>query len=185
MDSNALISAGAGLLGVVVGAFCTAFNQRRGRINERYREQLQSFYSPILGLREEIKAKSESRARLQGIAEAKIQENARTATNKDIACYARVIEDSNEPLKEELIPTYEEMARLFKERMYLAEPSTRRHYSKLIDFIEIWRRFLARTLPYAVATEIVHSEKDLYPLYEDVEKNFIRLQRKLSGRGAF
>lgn len=60
MGSNALISAGAGLAGVIVGAVCTGFNQWRGRVNDRYREQLENFYSPILGLREEIRAKSES-----------------------------------------------------------------------------------------------------------------------------
>jgi hypothetical protein len=185
MNYNALISAGAGLLGVVVGGVLTAYSQWRDRLNERYRDQLQNFYSPILGLREEIKVKSRFRVRLQEITEEKWQQNVRTATEKDCADYARVIEYGNEQLKKELIPTYEEIAKLFKERMYLAEPSTRDHYSKLIDFMEIWRLFLANSLSYAVANEIVHSEKDLYPFYEDVEKNFVRLQKKLSGRGAF
>jgi hypothetical protein len=51
LDSNALVSAGTGLLGVIVGGVITAYNQWRGRVNERHRDQLQNFYSPLLGLR--------------------------------------------------------------------------------------------------------------------------------------
>ncbi len=185
MDSNALISASAGLLGVIAGGFLTTYAQSRARLNKHYRDQLQKFYSPILGLREEIRAKSESRARLQGMAETKFQDIAREATDKEIADYSGVGEYGNQQFKEEMIPTYEEMAKLFKERMYLAEPSTRSHYSKLVDLVEIWKRFLANTLPCTLANEIVRSAIELRPFYEDVEKNFAQLQKKLSSRWFF
>lgn len=83
-------------------------------------------------------------------------------------------------MKEELVPTYEQMAKLFTERMHLAEPCTRTHYRKLLDFVEIWRRFLAKSIPYSVAEEIGHSKKELVPFYEDLESNFQRLQNKLA-----
>jgi hypothetical protein len=180
MDYNALISAGAGLAGVIVGGACTAYNQWRGRLNERYRDQLQNFYSIILGMRQEIKAKSELRMRLHEIARAQFPSIARTASQEEKATYDELINYSDKQLKEELVPTYLAMAKLFTERMYLAEPSTRKHFSKLIEFVEIWKRFLVKSVPYAVAEAVGHSEKDLVPFYEDVEENFRRLQGKLS-----
>jgi hypothetical protein len=182
MDSNALISAGSGLVGVVVGAACTAFNQRRGRINERYRDQLQNLYSPMHGMREKIKAKSELRNRLSGIAGEIFPSIARTATEEKKKKYDELQDYSDKQLREELIPTYREMATLFTERMYLAEASTRRHYATLLEFVEIWNRHLAGSIPSEVSQRLEHDEKKLYPFYKDVEENFTKLQGKLSGR---
>ncbi len=128
MDSNALISAGAGLLGVVVGGVCTAYNQWRGRLSERYHDQLQNFYSPMLGMREAIKAKSELRRRLHEIAGATYPSIARTLTAEEIAQYDRIQEYSETQLRQDLIPTYQKMADLFAREMHLAEASTRAHY---------------------------------------------------------
>ena len=107
-------------------------------------------------------------------------------TDKDVAAYAGAREYGNQQFKEEMMPTYEEIAGLFKGRMYLEYPSTRGYYSKLIDSIEIWRRSLAKIPPFDdVAQGIVDGEKQLQLFYEDVEKNFTRLQKKLSGCAAF
>jgi hypothetical protein len=67
--------------------------------------------------------------------------------------------------------------------MYLAEPGTRTHYGKLIEFVEIWRRHLTLPIPPAVAKEIGQDEKDLYPFYDDLESTFTRLQKKLGRLG--
>lgn len=181
MDSNALISAGAGLFGVIVGGIFTACYQWQSRMNERYRDQLQNFYSPMHGMREAIKTKSELRKRLNSIAGARYPAIARTATNEEKAKYDQLLAYSEKQLREELIPTYQEMVKLFTCRMYLAEASTRAHYAKLLEFVEIWNRHLAQSIPPEVIEELGHNEAELYPLYEDVEKHFTRLQNKLSG----
>jgi hypothetical protein len=89
---------------------------------------------------------------------------------------------SNKQLREELIPAYRKMAALFAERMYLAEASTRKHYAAPLEFVEIWNRHLAQSIPREVSEGLEHDEKKLYPLYKDVEDNFTRIQKKLSGR---
>jgi hypothetical protein len=181
MCNVAFISAGAGLLGVLVGAICTAFNQWRGRINDRYRDQLQNFYSPMHGMREEIKAKSDFRVRLHNIAGEVYPAIARTATDETKSQFDHLQDYSNKQLCDELIPTYNRMAALFTERMYLAEASTRKYYAKLLVFVEIWNRHIAGTIPREVAMKLDQDEKELYPLYKDVEDNFTRIQNKLSG----
>src|SRR4051812_8610093 len=56
------ITGGAGLLGVIVGGIFTSRNQKRERRNAHYVRQLQEFYSPLLGMKVEIKAKTLSQA---------------------------------------------------------------------------------------------------------------------------
>ena len=55
------ISAAAGLIGVITGAWMTSRNQARDRKQAHVRQQLQEFYSPVLGMRQELAAKEESR----------------------------------------------------------------------------------------------------------------------------
>ncbi len=62
--------AAAGLLGVLAGRWMTARNQKRELYHNRIREQLELFFSPLVGLRLQIRSKSELRARLNQIADA-------------------------------------------------------------------------------------------------------------------
>jgi hypothetical protein len=48
-----------------------------------------------------------------------------------------------------------------------------------VDFVEIWDRFLKKSLPAAVIRQITHEEKKLYSLYEDIEKQVERLRKEL------
>ena len=180
MDASPFISAGAGLLGVIVGGCITAYSQWRGRVNERHRDQLQNFYSPLLGLREQIRAKSELRTRLHSIAGGQYPDIARDATEAERDSYTSILDYSEKQLKEELVPAYEQMEKVFTDKMSLAEPSTRAHYKKLVDFVEIWKRFIVKPFPAAVVNEIGHTEAGLQPFYDDLEKHFTRLQTELA-----
>ena len=60
--------------------------------------------------------------------------------------------------------------------MWLAESPTLAHYPTLVEFVEIWNR--VDTLPGAVATKLEHSEKKLYPLYDDLKSNFDSLRKR-------
>jgi len=67
-----LIPAAAALAGVLVGGLITSYNQKRERQHRRMREQLEDFYSVLLGMRLQIRAKSELRAKLRAIAEDRV-----------------------------------------------------------------------------------------------------------------
>jgi hypothetical protein len=131
------------------------------------------------GMRQQIRTKSELRTRLHSIAGRQYPNFARTASEDEKAAFLSIPDYSDRQLKEELVPTYEKMANLFTDRMCLAEPSTRMHYQKLIEVVEIWKRFLANTIPSSVDKEIGHTEADLEPFYKDLESIFNRLQKKL------
>jgi hypothetical protein len=53
-----VIAATAGLLGIGVGGFLTAYNQRRERRQRRMSEQLGGFYGPMVALRLQVLAGS-------------------------------------------------------------------------------------------------------------------------------
>src|SRR5258708_29806720 len=63
------IAATSALLGVAVGGYFTAHNQKRERQQRRINEQLAEFYSPMLGIRAQVRAKSELRLKITGEAE--------------------------------------------------------------------------------------------------------------------
>ena len=77
------ISAGAGLLGVIIGGLAAVHSQKVERKNSRIREQIHDFYSPLLGIREEIRAKSEMRT--------KIHSAVNTAWQKQIEIHNRIV----------------------------------------------------------------------------------------------
>jgi len=52
--AQSLIAGGAGLLGVLIGTIATTINAKRERKIERFKTQLQEFYSPMLGVRSEM-----------------------------------------------------------------------------------------------------------------------------------
>jgi hypothetical protein len=65
---NAGIAALSGLGGVCVGAWSTARLQKGERRHARLLEQLQQFYSPMVGMKQEIATTKEVSDRLQTIA---------------------------------------------------------------------------------------------------------------------
>lgn len=182
------IAAGAGLLGVGIGGVITAKSQKRERRNSRIRQQLEQFYSPMLGMREEIKAKSELRARLHSMANQTWEEELLghgPETKAQIVearwgAFQKLVEYSDEQRRSELIPLYARMLEHFSANMWLCEASTRDQYAALSDFVEIWNRFLAKSLPVEMLRKIEHSEQDLAPLYEDLKLQFDNLTRELS-----
>jgi hypothetical protein len=71
------------------------------------------------------------------------------------------------------------MVDLFSEKMGLAEKSTRQYFAAIVEFVDIWERWLADTIPAEVAMELKHSEEPLHPFYKDLAENLERLQREL------
>ena len=182
------IAAGSALLGVGIGGFIAARNQKRERRNARIREQIEGFYSPMLGMRAEIEAKSNLRQRLHALAGETWQEellghSAETKiqiTEQRWGAFAKLVEYSDNQRREELIPLYEKMLEQFSKNLWLSEPSTIAYYAALSDFVEIWRRFLDKSIPVEMLRKIEHSEQALVPLYDDLKMQFDKLTRELS-----
>jgi hypothetical protein len=182
-----------GFIGIIVGAWLTGWRERAARRSQFVKQQLEEFYSPLVGLRLRIRAKSELRekihaiasdvgsARYQGITDPRVSQE---ITQKNDAEFGAVLNYSETQLREELLPDYRRMLDLFTEKMWLAEKSTRLHYPKLVEFVEIWNRGLDKTLAREVIDKLEHSEGSLRPLYEDLEFHLECLRTQLSkGKG--
>lgn len=178
-----ILPAAAGLLGVAVGGWITASNQRQERRYGHLKEQLQKFYAPLLSMRMEIKAKSELRKTLREKARARWQVNPGVSVeveNARQAQYEKFFDYDEDQLRNELIPLYQQMLEHVKANMWLAEPSTLEHFDALVEFVEIWNRFLAKAMPYEMLELIDHKESALFPFYDDLQSQADKLREQLA-----
>jgi hypothetical protein len=183
---QSLITAAAGLLGVLSGGWIARRQQRWERKSARIREQLQGFYSPLLAMRAEIRTKSELRVKVNSVARGAWTGLFEGRTDPDVS---REIRKENAPQfdksgdydntqrREVIIPLYRKMLAHFGDKMWLAEPSTLVYYDTLSEYVEIWNR--AESLPSKVIEGLGHDEKKLYPFYDDLQHNFERLSKEL------
>lgn len=187
--AQSAIAAGSGLLGVAIGGFAAARNQKKERRAARIRQQLEGFYSPLLGMQKEIRSKSELRTKLHdaggkawGKKMAELQNPVSKAAvmESDWPRFAKLIEYSDEQLRKDLVPLYRAMLVHFRENMWLSEPSTLKFFPDLLEFVEIWNRFLSNALPAEVLEFAKHEESTLTPFYEDLQQQFDRLTRQLA-----
>ena len=77
------------------------------------------------------------------------------------------------------MPAYRNMVELFTFKMHFAEFSTVQHFAARLEFVEIWNRWLDKSLPAEVLAQLNHSEEKVYPFYEDLANNFARMQEAL------
>src|ERR1039458_4431173 len=89
------------------------------------------------------------------------------------------IDYDNKQLANELIPAYRRMLAIFRDNMWLAEPQTRQYYGALLEFNEIWERWLANIIPYYVVEALEHSEARLHPFYEHLDRKHDELRERL------
>lgn len=180
----------SGLGGVIIGALLTSGRERKQRKLAFLEKQLSTFYSPMLGLRNEIKTHSAFRARVQNEANAAwVQlceeseslsiEARQRITNERGSEFTRIIEYDNNKLHEELLPAYRKMVELFRECYWLAEPETRAFYGDLVEFVEVWNRWIDKALPVEVLKRLEHGEDRLVPFYEHVEQTHNAIRQKL------
>lgn len=184
-----IITAAAGLLGVALGGWITAHSQKKQRVHDRIREQLSGFYSPLLGIRARILAKSEVRLKISGATGEAWRllvsrnrsdvESAEKIEKERFPDFEKVLEHNNRQLVEELLPLYRKMVDLFADNMWLAEPPTREHFGALVEFVEIWDRWLGGTLPKETVPLLGHSEENLQPFYKDLATQLNRLSNEL------
>lgn len=176
------------LLGVILGDRLAYFRERTGRKHEFVRRQIEEFYSPLVGLRHEIRAKSELRQRVSSAAKGawrelcngKSSEELHTLERDRFPAIKRIIEYENRQLAEELLPNYRRMLDLFRDKYWLASESTRSHYPALVEFVEVWNRWEKDSLPWEVVSQLDHSEEAVKPLYDDLEFQLLSLRSRVA-----
>jgi len=167
-----VVPAVAGLVGVLIGAWLSSRRDQSQRRLAFVEKQLAAFYSPMQGLREEVASTSTIRSRIQENAERAWREVCAQIPKSDTAALARltqeraqefnkIIEFDNDKLHKELLPTYRRMANLFRENYWLADRDTRLYYPAVLEFVEIWERWVAGTLPAEVWRKLDHTEDNL------------------------
>ena len=180
----------SGLCGVAVGAFLTARREKINRRHEYLSKQLTDFYSPLLALRKELEAIGKIRVKISGEANKVWREMCKRhagnppefqkLTEEHGDKFTKIIDYDNEYLEKETIPSYHSMIDIFRNNIRLAEPSTVKHFPALLEFVNIWDRFLAGSLPGEVIKALKHSEKSLNPLYDDLQRQHDKLRKKLA-----
>jgi hypothetical protein len=149
----------------------------------------------MLGLRSEVRQRGETRPAVSKAADAAWRElcaRARQTADPPAAlknlsdtreqAFASIIEYNNRVLAETTIPAYRRMVELFRDHLWLAEESTRQHFGTLVAFVDIWERWLSKSLPAEVVERLGHDEGSLEPLYRDLEKHHHRL-RSVASQG--
>lgn len=162
--------------------------QRRLAFVER---QLTEFYAPLAGIRKQIRAKSELRVKISEAAESAWQDICKSYEGQPMrnheerfAPFKRSIDYDNEQLTAELIPKYREMLGLFTERYHLAAADTRVFYQDFLEFVEVWNRWLAKSLPVEVLQKLDHGEGRVLPFYDHLEAKMEQLQAEVARGGA-
>ncbi len=183
----------SGLTGVVIGAWLTMRREKYQRRHDFLSTQLRDFYAPMLGMRSEIRRRGEVRLAISRAAdtawrelcaEARETSDAPTAlkslTDTRGPAFRSIIDYNNLVLAEATIPAYREMVKLFRGSLWLAEPSTRQHFGTLVEFVDIWERWLSGSLPAEAIAKLNHGEDLLEPLYQDLEEQHSRLREAVS-----
>lgn len=143
-------------------------------------KQLREFYSPLLGRRKYIRAKSEFRLKVETISGRQWKENATKGIVQPVESVEKEIEYNNKQFNEEFLPMYREMLTIFKDNYWLAEPETRQFYNELVEYVEGWNRWKAKGVTAETMREIGHTEEKLKTFYEELEKRTDILRSELS-----
>lgn len=169
-----LISGFSGLVGVAAGALLNSWlagrRDRAIRRAEFLTRQLQEFYGPILSMRLEILARSELRVKVQHAA----------AQMEGLPVMMAITRDENATLRDQLMPSYQNMVATFREKMWLAEPETRAHFKAFVEYVDVWEKVLRDALPRDIAPAIGHTEENLKPFYANLEAVHDRLRKELA-----
>jgi hypothetical protein len=185
-----MISAVSSLGGVFLWAWLSNRHEQRRRTRDFIEKQVRELYSPLLNIRQQVRALSELReraaaesvwkelyreARERGGGEALRQLSVERSTGLQA-----IVHDKNDQWKKELLPCYKAMLQIFQEKIWLAEETTRERFQKLTVYVELWERGLNRAIPVEVVAWLNVREADLVPLYEDLEHTFRKLRAKLT-----
>lgn len=144
----------------------------------------------MLGIRNEIQTHSIFSIRLQNEANAAWQTLCEQATELGIEQlnqlsrqrseeFSRIITYDNKRLKKDVLPLYRKMLTVFRDNYWLADPETRQYYTLLVEFVEIWNRWMENSLPREVLLRLNHREEKLQPLYQNLQRKHDEIFQKI------
>jgi hypothetical protein len=148
--------------------------------------QIEEFYSPMLGCLRKIQAKSLLRFEIEKVSEGTWKEICEKHPSpfldheKYFEPFMKTIRYNNDQLRKEIIPLYDEMVVIFTDKYWLATPSTRKWFSELSAFVDLWHRWFEETIPNEVIQQIGHNEDQLKPFYKELECQIDTLYKTLS-----
>jgi hypothetical protein len=185
-----LIPVASGFAGVLLGSWLSSRRDQSQRRLAFVEKQLSGFYSPMQGLREDIASTSAIRLRIQQEAERAWRDVCAQAPKDDLGAvdrlrkeradeFNRIIEFDTDKLQKELLPAYRRMANLFRESYWLAEKETRAYFPAVLEFVEIWERWIAGTLPIEVWRNLNHTEDNLAGFYQHISSVHDELRSRL------
>ena len=150
-----VVPAISGLCGVAIGAFLTSRREKINRKHSFLSKQLIDFYSPLLIIRKELKFSGERRLKISSAADSEWRklcsqyegqpDELRKLSETRGKQFKKIIHYNNELLKNEALPSYHRMIKIIRDNMWLAEKSTLQHFAALIEFVELWDRFMANS----------------------------------------
>lgn len=179
------------LVGVMIGAWLTGRRERVQRKHAFIEKQLSDFYSPLLGIHKEIRMQGELGVKIRKAARnnwERLCAEAREIGGADAlqklsedrsSEFIKLIEYDNRQLKEELLPAYQKMATIFRENRWLAEVETQAHFEVLLEFIDLWERWMAKVIPPEIVESLDRGEESLQPFYNHLQQKHDNLRSKL------
>jgi hypothetical protein len=173
-----------GLLGNLITQYLTGRREKTAREVAFRKQQLEQLYGPLLATHKEIRARGELRVKLQqAIDDGHLRDmllagpgKIEVASDVHVPAIIKNIVDEGATFREVLMPRYREMIKVFRDKMWLAEPETRKYFPDLIEFVDVWDKILDDRLPRSIASAIGHTESNLKPFYQHLEQEHDRLR---------
>lgn len=181
----------SGLFGILLGAWLTSRREGQQRRHDFVMKQLNQFYSPLLGLRKEVIMRSDLREKIRDAADGKWRtlcvearqsggpealERLMTERRPE---FQRLIEFENRQGAEDLMPTHRRIVSLFRDNLWLADNDTQEYLPRLIEYVDLWERWLQKAIPLEVLQSVDKGGGSLRTLDEHLQKKHDQLQEKL------
>lgn len=187
---NPLISAAAGLSGVLLGGWLSDRRERQKQRNDFFKLQLSEFYGPLLSMFTEVRARDALRVKLiraitqhhqRQMLEVRQEghDAVHDASMESLNKLATVSNDERRIFRETAMPAYRQMLTTFREKIWLAEPDTRNFLPDFIEFIDVWERTLRDTISPDIATAVGHNEQNLDDFYQHIKSTHDHLRHIL------
>jgi hypothetical protein len=144
-----LITAAAGLIGVIAGSWLTDRREREKQRRDYITRQLSEFYGPLVSLRVETLIYPELRKKMNSAAERFDEEktSGTPPTGNALPEFMWIVNDDLDILKNDLIPIYRRMVDIFRNHMSVAEPETRMYFPHLVKYVQMWEKVLELLWP--------------------------------------
>lgn len=189
---QSLISAASVLLGVIVGGCITEYHHRIERKNNYITDQLRNFYGPLMGMCAQTIARANAlskstKTRIE-VRTKQLKETSNPDTinriSEGFGQYDKKLGEYNKKqFENETFPVYQNMLDHFERNMWLAEPSTLTFHDRLVEQVDILKRYKEDVIEPGVFYEsfkrLDELSEDLRSFNKDLLVHYEKLKKKL------